>query len=283
MHIVTPTLPNLVKKILADVKSDHCVDLAAQMSFYFVLSLFPFLLVLGAIVGWLPATNLWQEIARWITDYLPPDSRRLVFETILDLAQGYKRFLSFGLLAALWSASSGFVSLMESLSLALGIRDTRGFWEKRAIAVCATVVGSAFFLTSFALVTLGHWLGMRIWLVLPVRIVWELARWVGSLGILLLGLGLINHYLVAGYHPWRWWTPGTIVAATNLLAGSAVFNFYLRHFGNFPKVYGELAGFVILVTWIYVSSLGLLLGAETDNALGQLKSMVGERSGSQFA
>ena len=108
---------------------DDVVDLAAQVSFYFVLSLVPFLIVLAAIVGWLPSSTLWQSFAQWITDYFPNRSRQAVFATILDLTRGYTGFLSFGLLAAIWSASSGFMSLMEALSIACFGDATRRFSE----------------------------------------------------------------------------------------------------------------------------------------------------------
>src|ERR1700722_5311286 len=121
----------LFKRVLERLLSDNCVDLAAQVSFYFVLSLFPFFLVLAAIVGWLPFTNIWQALVQWISTYLPQGSRRLLFSVIFDLTRGYTKFLSFGLLAGVWSASSGFVSLMEALSIARGAKDSRSYFKKR--------------------------------------------------------------------------------------------------------------------------------------------------------
>ena len=146
-----------VKAVWHEVLSDDCIDLAAQMAFYFSLSLFPFLIVIAAFVGWLPpSTTLWHNLAQWMTDYLPLDARRMVFVTILSLTQSPTTFLSFGLIATIWTASSGWVSLMESLTVAYGFKDTRGFWRKRAIAVCATIVGAVFFPGGFFLMTIGH-------------------------------------------------------------------------------------------------------------------------------
>ena len=137
-------LRELAKIIWADSIDDDCIDLAAQMSFYFSLSLFPFLIVVAAFVGWLPSTTLWHNLAQWMTDYLPRDARRMVFVTILGLTQSSTRFFSLGLVATIWTASSGFVSLMESSTVAYGFKETRGFWRKRAIAVCATIIGAVF-------------------------------------------------------------------------------------------------------------------------------------------
>src|SRR3981081_3325752 len=94
-------LLSLFKRVQARILADDCPNLAAQMSFYFVLSLVPFFLVLAALVGWLPTTNLWQDLVEWITTHLPQGSRRLIFTVILDLTHGYTKFLSIGLLAAI--------------------------------------------------------------------------------------------------------------------------------------------------------------------------------------
>src|ERR1700676_5720742 len=145
------SISEVIELTFSRVMEDNILDLAAQVSFYFVLSLVPFLIVLAAVIGWLPSTTLWQSFAQWITDYLPTQSRRVIFETILGLSHGYTGFLSFGLLATLWPASSGFVSLMESLSVAYGGRDTRSYWKKRGIAVIATMLMAIFMVASFGL------------------------------------------------------------------------------------------------------------------------------------
>jgi membrane protein len=265
----------LITRIWRGVIEDECIDLAAQMSFYFSLSLFPFLIVIAAFVGWLPSTTLWHNLAQWITDYLPRDSRSLVFMTILDLTQGATGYLSFGLIALLWTASSGFVSLMESLTVAYGAKETRGFCKKRLIAIVATVVGAAFFVVSFGLMTFGRWVASAISFqlenFLPFHVPWELGRWLASLLLMLLGLDLLNYFLPNIKRQWHWLTPGSIFVVLAMVAGSSVFNFYLRHFGDYPKFYGALAGFIILLTWIYFASLLLLIGAETDSIVENLK------------
>ena len=98
--------PRFVRLVWKDLQEDDCVDLAAQMSFYFVMSLFPFLVVIGALVGRLPSSNLWPDMVQWLTYYLPRGSRRLVIETIFDLTTYRNQFFSYGLAATMWIASS---------------------------------------------------------------------------------------------------------------------------------------------------------------------------------
>jgi len=229
-------------------------------------------MIIAALVGLLPSTTLWQHFAQWITDYLPAQSRRVVFETILGLSRGSAGFLSFGILATLWSASSGFSSLMDSLSIARGTRDTRSFWRKRVIAVCAAVVGALFLIASFGILALGHTVAVSFssWLGYcgEFHVQWIIARWVATLAIVCLGIDLANYFLPdVPRRRWRWLSPGTLFSALILFGSSSGFNLYVRYFSNIPKVYGALAGFIMLLLFIYFGNLVLLIGAQTDFVL----------------
>jgi membrane protein len=268
--------PLIIRTVWDDVLKDDCVDLAAQMSFYFVTSLFPFLVVIGAVVGWLPSTGLWTEMVQWVTAYLPRGPRHMVFRTILGLQTYHSEFFSYGLAATIWVASSGFVSLMESLSLAYGVKETRGFWKKRVIAVAATAVGAVFAIASFALLTFGHQLALAInphlQKILPFPFPWPLARWTVTLLLVIFGLDMVSYFLPNVRHRWRWLTPGTVFVVVGLIAATSGFGYYLSHFANYPRYYGAMAGFIILVMVIYIASLVLLVGAEIDSVRENLRS-----------
>jgi membrane protein len=258
------------------VMDHNTVDLAAQVSFYFVLSLLPFLIVLAAIVGWLPSTTLWQSFAQWITDYFPYRSRQVVFATILDLTRGYTGFFSFGLLAAIWSASSGFMSLMEALSVACCGSDKRSYWRKRAIATVTTLVASIFSLLGFGLWTVGHWATHAIFTEFrhlgAVNFRWSIITWwLGTLLLMFTGLALINHFLPDQKRPWRWFTVGNVFSVIGILLTSVGFNLFLLYSPTVPQVYTVLAGFVILMTWIYTAVLMVLIGTELDTTLREMK------------
>src|SRR6202166_2931904 len=248
------SVSEVIELTFSRVMEDDVVDLAAQVSFYFVLSLVPFLIVLAAIVGWLPSTTLWQSFAQWITDYFPNRSRQAVFATILDLTRGYTGFLSFGVLAAVWSASSAFMSLMEALSIACCGRDTRGYWKKRAIATVTTLIASLFCLVAFGLWTLGHWATREIYRELKfvgtIHFRWSvIAWWVGTVFLMFVGLTLINHFLPDVKRPWRWFTIGNIFSVTGIIIVSVGFNLFLLYSPTVPQVYTVLEGFLFLLPW----------------------------------
>lgn len=268
--------PRIVRRVWTRVDRDNCPNMAAEVSFYFVLSMFPFFVVMAALVGWLPSSTLWQSFAEWVMAYFPRLSRSLIFSTILDLRHGYTGVISLGLLATLWSASAGFVSLMGALTTAYGNKDRRPYWKRRLIAIGATLASAMFFLTSFALWSAGRWAAGSLSGPFQSFIAWEarwkIAWWILTGVLLCLGIDLLNYFLPAGKREWRWLSPGTIFVAVTFAAGSIGLNLYVRYSPSLPRVYGTLAGFIILMMWIYISTLILLIGAETDSAVDELKA-----------
>jgi membrane protein len=256
------------------VSDDSLTDMAAEVSFYFVLSLFPFFLVLAAIVGWLPSTDLWQSFAQWVIAYFPRLSRSLVFKTILDLAHGYRGFLSFGLATTLWTASSGFMSLMGALTLVYGgRRDRRSYWKRRLIAIATTVGANLFFILSFGLWSAGVWAinsaSGRFQGVVAFEERWKLVWWLLTLVLLCIGVDLVNYCLPAVKRPWRWLSPGTVLVVVSFGLASLGLNSYVHYSPMLPRIYGTLAGFIVLMLWIYISTLILLVGAETDRIVDE--------------
>lgn len=261
----------VLKKAWKRVWAHNCLDLAAQMSFYFVLSIFPLLLVVASIVGWLPSTNLWHNFAQWISHYLPRSARDASFHAILGLTHGYPSFFSVGLIATVWSASAGFLSLIQSLNVAYEVKETRGFVKDHVIAVIAAALAAFFLLGSFGLLTAGELAGAVIAKDVPwfqhFRIWFEVGRWLMSLALLFIGVDLINHFLPNRKRRWQWFTLGTIFVVGLFVVTAFAFDLYVADFASYSKVYGALAGAIILLTWVYVFSLILLIGAEIDHAV----------------
>ena len=253
---------------------DQCTGVAAQVSFFFVLSVFPFFLVIAAIIGSLPLTAVWQPFVQWMFTYFPRLSQTMLFEAILDLSKWHTGIVSFGLVTTIWSASSGFVSLMEALSVAYGAKDTRSYWKKRVIAIVATLGSAIFFILSFGVWTVGQWARTTVDTEFKsfdlFQTAWRIAWWLFTLFLLCIGIDLIHYFLPDCRRKWRWLTPGTLFVAFSFILASLGLNFYLGHNVMFPRIYGTLAGFIALMLWIYISTVILLIGAETDTAIAEL-------------
>lgn len=256
----------------------RCLDLAAQVSFYLVLSVFPFFIILAAVVGTLPGSQIWHSFVMWVATYIPSNSQRDLFTAIFDVSRSHVTFLSFGLILTLWSASSGIVSLMEALTWAYGAEDTRSFWRKRVIAISATVVGALFFLCIFGVLTAGRLTAAAITAHLgsinlyEVHAPFEIIRWAVSVLLVCVGINLISYFLPDVEREWCWYSPGTLLIALTFVLASAGFRLYVIHFANFPKVYGALSSFIVLMTWIYLSVAILLIGAKANHILDHINA-----------
>ena len=163
-----------------------------------------------------------------------------------------------------------------SADIAHGARDTRSFWRKRILAIISTLASAIFFLLSFTLTALGHDAAISLsYFYRSARLAhsslfWETVRWIANLLLIMIAINLINYFLPDVKRTWRWFTPGTSFVALTFIASSVCFNFYVRHSSNISRIYGALAGVIIFMLWIYMSSLILLIGAETDTAIREL-------------
>jgi membrane protein len=260
-----------LREFWAKLQKDDLIDLAAEMAYFFVLALFPFFAVLGALAGFLPYSDLWTNVTHEIIQHFPADARDLALQTLLNLAHRNKTFLSIGFIAMVWTSSSGLVSMMENLSRIYGVSETRGFWKKRLIAIGILVVSSAFFFGAFGLLTVGRRIGVflsaRFYLGPSVRIVWEIFRWCFLLVLLQTGVAILDNVLPNKRRPWREISSGTVFATLTLIAGTSGVNFYVRHIGHYSQTYGAIGAFFVLMVWIFVSSLTLLIGAEMNAVL----------------
>jgi membrane protein len=129
----------------ADLGRNHTMQMAAALSYYFVLSLFPALIFLSAVVAYLPVPDLFNQALALMARFLPPDSMGLVRRVLADVISPNKgAFLSFGILGTLWAASGGFAAAMEALNVAYEVKDDRPFWKTRSLAVGLAFMTGAF-------------------------------------------------------------------------------------------------------------------------------------------
>ncbi|HZT70442.1 MAG TPA: YihY/virulence factor BrkB family protein [Terriglobia bacterium] len=259
-----------LKRVWKAVRTDNCDDLAAQISYFFLIALFPFFVVLAAIVGYLPFTGAWPHVLTWITHYFPDSVQPYVFQTVTRLTQEWGGLLSFGLVSSIWIATRAVISLMDGLNTAYNVRETRSFWRRRFTACGVMLVLAFTFLVAFGLLTFGGSIGHRLGTSSPhgaaFLVVWHVLRWVISLVLLNFAVTFANYVLPNAQRPWRWVTPGSLFVVAVWFPATIGFNAFLRHFGG-AGAYGALGAFFVLMTWVYMTNFILLVAAEMDSEL----------------
>jgi membrane protein len=259
----------MARRVYARLGQHDVFDRAASLSYYFLFALFPTLLFLTALLGLLPIPKLMDRLLDYITRMLPGDAASLLTRTLTEVVKGARGSLvSIGALAALWGAASGMVSIRTALNVAYDAHDRRAWWRQRVDAVALTVWFSLFTLVALVLLVFGERVGDAVAAALGVGAAfthtWNIVRWPVILLLVLLGITLVYHFAPAVRQRWHWVTPGSAFALIGWLVASYGLRLYVGYFGNYNATYGSIGGVILLMLWLYLSSLTLLIGAEID-------------------
>lgn len=252
-----------------EARADRLSLLAAGMTFYAVVSLFPGLIALISVYGLIANPVEMAEQLLDLAQVLPLSAVEVLREQLLSLAQSSSTTLSLGLASsifvALWSASSGVTALLSAINTAYDERERRSFLRLRATAILFVLGMIVFAIVALAL-TGGVTLLLRAELWGPTIAGWAASlRWLVLAVAVLLGLSLIYRYgPCRAPAKFRWLSVGTVVAAALWLAGTLLFNLYVSSFGKYNETYGALAGGIVLMMWLYLSNFAILLGAELN-------------------
>jgi membrane protein len=260
----------IVKRAWAESKDDHVPLLSAGVAFYAFLALFPALIALLTVYGLVadPATVTSQVNS--LLSGLPEQSRQVISDQLTMIVQGGSRALTWtlviALLAALWSASGGIMGLIKAVNIAYDEEETRGFLKLRALALLLTLGAIVFVVLSIGLIAVLPPILQAIGLGTVGQVAVGIARWVGLVMLVVVGLAIVYRVAPARDAPkLRWVSVGAVVATVLWILGSVAFTLYVQLFGSFNKTYGALAGIVILLLWLFLTSFMVLLGAEINS------------------
>ncbi|MGH7263272.1 MAG: YihY/virulence factor BrkB family protein [Candidatus Rokuibacteriota bacterium] len=264
----------LARRVYDELWADEVLDRAAALSYYFLFALFPALLFLTALLGLVSEPQLMDQLVSQANQVLPEDAASLLTRTLGEVRRGGTAGLvSLGALLALWAASSGMASVMAALNVAYEVDEPRPWWKRRLLALALTVGFSLFTVTALLLLVFGPRIGEAVagWVGLGgvFTALWNVLRWPVLIALVLTAIALVYYLAPAARQRWRWVTPGSVVAVALWLAASIGLRAYVRNFGDYGATYGSLGGVILLVLWLYVSSVVLLLGAEVNSEIEQ--------------
>ncbi len=267
---------DILKKAYADIVNNHTMALAAGLSYYFVMSLFPLLILAATVLGLIPRVDLFDRVVGAMSSVVPPDSMGLVRAVLNDVLKVNKTgVLTFGIVGTLWAALGGFKSLIEALNVAYDIPETRPFWKTYLLAFGLMIVMGGLLIAGVALMFVGPEFGQ--WLASKTSIVgwgfaqaWPVLRWGLSVTFIVLAMEIMFYW--APNVKQRFWAtlPGAIIGAGTWLGTSYLLGLYFRTYANYNKTYGTLAGAIALMAWLYYSWFMILMGAEINSELLKL-------------
>ena len=249
------------------MQKNHTLAIAAGLSYYFLLSLFPAMIFAAAVLGYLPLPNLFGQLLLGLGKVMPPDSMAVVRKTLEGVfIPNRAGLLSFGMLFTLWSTSGGFSAIIEGLNVAYDVPETRPIWKTRLLALELTFIVGVLMVVALAVLIVGpefgSWVARHTGTTVLFAWVWPHLRWFVAVGFTVLAVELL--YFLAPNVKQRFWAtlPGAIFSVGAWIVASLGLGIYLREFPNYNKTYGSMGAVIALMLWFYLSGIVLLVGAE---------------------
>jgi membrane protein len=251
---------------------DSIPTVAGGVTFFFLLALFPAIACVVTLYGLMADAATIHRDLDLVSGFLPggavmvlrDELHRLTAQKMMQITPAF--FASLAI--ALWSASGGFKALVDALNVAYEVKDDRGFLRLTINALLFTVAAIL-----FAVVALNLGLVLPAWAMQTdadpaIRVLVQVLVWPFSFMACTVLLALIYRFGPDRKHPkWRWITWGSAIASVLWLLGTLLFTWYAEHFGSYNRVYGNLGALVGFLTWVWLSIVVLLLGAEIDSEL----------------
>ena len=261
-----------LKHLAGRIRDDEIFGRAAQLSYYFLLALFPLLLFLINLLGYLAqeGTVFRDRLLTYFAAVMPSSAVGLVRTTLdeITISKGTGK-LSFGLLAALWAASNGMGAISQTLNTAYNVRETRPWWRVRLTSVCLTIALAILILSALAIIlyggSIGEALAARYGFGNFFTSLWKIVQWPIALIFVLTTFNLIYNFAPnIKRSRRRWLTPGAFVGIGLWLAVSFGFRIYLSYFDSYTVTYGSLGALIVLMLWFYLTGVAILIGGEVN-------------------
>ena len=255
---------------IVKIKDDDIFALAAQLAYYLILSFFPFLIFLLTLIGLSELDSM--EVLGGLRAILPSSTFKFVYTTIVEIVDTQNTgLLSASLLLIIWSASSAFRAVIKGINKAYGVKEKRSFIVRSIIAIICTFALAFLIIATLILLVFGKLLGDLLVSYLPFPIIiyqlWNLLRYLIIIAMMILIFAVMYRYTPSIRLTWREVFPGAVVCTVGWLIVSLIFSFYINNFSNYSKIYGSLGAIIILITWLYITSIILSLGGEVNSVM----------------
>jgi membrane protein len=227
-------------------------------------------------MGLFSVQNYMPELMNYLRKVLPADALSMVKRFLDQIAEGSgANVLSLGALGALWASSSGMTAIMDALNVVYDVKeDSRPFWRSRLTAIVLTLALAGFVILALTLVlygsSIGSWIADFVGLGRAFAWAWNILQWPVIIALMLLVVDVVYYICPDIEQKWRWVTPGSVFAVSIWVVVSLGFKAYVDNFGDYNKVYGSIAGVIVLMLWLYWSGMVLLLGGEINAEIEQV-------------
>lgn len=255
---------------IVKINNDDIFALGAQLAYYLMLSFFPFLIFLMTVVGFSRLNS--ADILDGLRAILPNNVFNLVDTTVVELIETQNAgLLGASIILTSWSASSGFRAVIKGINKAYNIKESRSFIKRAFIAVFFTLALVLIIMLTLAMLVFGEVIGKYILSIVPfkeiITSIWNMSRYIIVILMMIWIFAGIYRYAPAKKFPWREVFPGAIVSTLGWIIVSLGFSYYINNIANYSRLYGSVGAVFVLMTWLYITSMILIFGAEFNSVL----------------
>ncbi|MGX4803070.1 YihY/virulence factor BrkB family protein [Bradyrhizobium guangdongense] len=260
---------DILLRVYSNVSKHRILALAAGMTYYSILAIFPAIAALVAVYGLFSDPMTIGKHLDQLGGFLPGGALEVAREQLTRVASKGSHTLGItfliGLATSLWSANAAMKSLFDTMNIVHGEDEKRGFFKLNAVSLSFTIGGILFILAALGAIVAVPVLLNYVGLSNTADLLLRIGRWPAMFLVLTLALALIYRYGPSREAAqWRWVTWGSAIAALLWLAVSGLFSWYAASFGKFNETYGSLGAVIGFMTWLWISAIVVLLGAEID-------------------
>jgi len=270
------TFKQFIKSLYKHVVDDEVTALSAQLTYYLLLSFFPFLIFLITIVSYTPLAH--EDILINLSTVLPNQTYNTVINIVNEIfSSRSSSVVSFGMIGTLWAASNGMKAIIRGINKAYNEEETRSYFIVRGIGVLFTIALVFGIIFSFITIVFGGILSQKLFeflgISLDFQMLWQNLRYILSLVSLVFIFAFIYKYSPNCKITLKSVLPGAIFTTFGWIVISTLFSYYINNFDTFSKTYGSIGGIIALLIWLYISSIIILLGGEINALLSKKKNI----------
>lgn len=269
------SIKSFIKNMFFRYIDDEVTAMSSQLAYSLLLSFFPFLILLFTLIGYSPLKS--TDVLSLLNKLLPNDVFKLVKNTVVEIVDT-KRFglLSFGMVSTIWTASNGFNAVIRGLNMAYDEEEKRPYWKVQLVAILSTLGLIVIILTALALIVFGE-LGFKILVkhFKPIRaleLIIDISRYIIGIFIMLITITIVYRFTPSKKLKIKEVIPGAIFTSLGWTAASLIFAYYVNNFGNYTMIYGSLGAVIALMTWLFISSVVIMLGGEINASIAYVKA-----------
>lgn len=254
------------------IGDDDIFALGAQLAYYMVLSFIPFLMFLMTLVGFSHLNS--DAVLNLLSNVMPTEAFNLIQSTVIEIVDREQTgLLWISIALAIWVSSSGFKAVIKGLNKSYGVKETRSYIKLKLISMIYTILLALIVIATLFLFVFGDVIGDFFMKVLEhpefIYYIWNILRYVVVILIMILFFMFLYNATPCVRLGWLEVIPGAVITTLGWISISYIFAYYVNNFSNYSRLYGSLGAVFMFMTWMFITSMILILGGEINAVLAE--------------